>query len=86
MSSTEPTAKPRTRARKESDATKTSKKSKAPAKTPPRMVSSDERRSMIAEAAYLRAERRGFEGGDPVVDWLDSEREVDALLSRGGAA
>jgi Protein of unknown function (DUF2934) len=86
MSSTEPSAKPpRTRARKESD-TKTSKKPKAPAKTPPRMVSSDERRSMIAEAAYLRAERRGFQGGDPIADWLDSEREVDALLSRGGAA
>jgi hypothetical protein len=38
---------------------------------------------MIAEAAYLRAAARGFGGGDPVTDWLESEREVDALLSRG---
>ena len=37
---------------------------------------------MIAESAYLRAEARGFKGGDPVQDWLDSERDVDALLSR----
>ena len=37
---------------------------------------------MIAESAYRRAERRGFTGGDPVADWLESEREVDALLSR----
>jgi hypothetical protein len=45
-------------------------------------VSAEQRRSMIAEAAYLRAAARGFGGGDPVADWLDSEREVDALLSR----
>jgi hypothetical protein len=32
----------------------------------------------------LRAAARGFSGGDPVADWLDSEREVDALLSNGG--
>ena len=37
--------------------------------------------SMIAEAAYYRAERRGFEGGDPVQDWLAAEAEVDEQLS-----
>jgi hypothetical protein len=37
---------------------------------------------MIAETAYRRAERRGFQGGDPVADWLESEKEVDALLRR----
>jgi hypothetical protein len=37
---------------------------------------------MIADAAYRRAERRGFTGGDAVADWLDSEKEVDALLTR----
>ncbi|HLF12927.1 MAG TPA: DUF2934 domain-containing protein [Gammaproteobacteria bacterium] len=37
---------------------------------------------MIAEFAYLRAERRGFRAGDPIADWLESEKEVDALLSR----
>jgi Protein of unknown function (DUF2934) len=45
-------------------------------------VSAEQRRSMIAESAYRRAERRGFTGGDPVADWLDSEKEVDALLAR----
>lgn len=45
-------------------------------------VSADQRRQMIEETAYLRAEQRGFNGGDPVADWLLSEREVDELLSK----
>ena len=45
-------------------------------------VSSDQRRAMIAEAAYFRAEQRGFEGGDPISDWLLSEQEVDQILSQ----
>jgi hypothetical protein len=44
----------------------------------------DERRQRIAEAAYFRAERRGFAGGDPVADWIDAEHEVDAELRDGG--
>ena len=47
-----------------------------------REESFEQRRSMIAESAYRRAERRGFTAGDPVADWLDSEKEVDALLAR----
>jgi hypothetical protein len=35
---------------------------------------------MIAEAAYLRAERRGFSPGGEEEDWLAAEGEVDALL------
>ncbi|HTP94896.1 MAG TPA: DUF2934 domain-containing protein [Burkholderiales bacterium] len=38
------------------------------------------RRRMIEAAAYHRAEQRGFQGGDPVEDWLAAEAEVDALL------
>lgn len=34
----------------------------------------------IAEAAYIRAERRGFRG-DPIEDWLAAEAEVDAALA-----
>ncbi len=41
-------------------------------------LSADERRSLIAEAAYLRAERRGFANGDEVDDWLAAEAEIDA--------
>ena len=38
------------------------------------------RRTMIAEGAYLRAERRGFAPGHETEDWLAAEAEVDALL------
>lgn len=38
------------------------------------------REQMIAEAAYFRAERRGFEGGDPLADWLEAEAEITARL------
>lgn len=44
-------------------------------------LSPDARRQMIAEAAYLRAEQRGFVAGDPLDDWLAAEREVDLLLA-----
>ncbi len=58
---------------------------KTTAKAPrPTDVSENMRRSMIAQAAYLRAERRGFTGGDEVEDWLAAEAEVDALLKSGG--
>ena len=43
-------------------------------------VSDDQRRGMIAEAAYFHAERRGFAPGGAVEDWLAAEAEVDALL------
>jgi hypothetical protein len=45
-------------------------------------VSSGQREQMIAEAAYFRAERRGFRGGDTVRDWCEAEAEVDARLRR----
>lgn len=41
-----------------------------------------DRRARVAEAAYLRAERRGFRDGDPVADWIAAEHEVDAMLER----
>ena len=46
-------------------------------------VTPDARRSLIAESAYLRAERRGFEPGHENEDWLAAEQEVDALLTGG---
>ena len=39
------------------------------------------REQMIAEAAYFRAERRGFEPGNEVSDWLEAEGDVEHLLS-----
>jgi Protein of unknown function (DUF2934) len=44
-------------------------------------VSTETRQAMIAEAAYLRAEQRGFASGHEEEDWLLAERDVDALLS-----
>ena len=55
------------------------------AKAPPvpeSAISSQDRRRMIAEAAYFHAERRGFEGGDPDGDWYQAEREIDRLLAK----
>ena len=53
---------------------------------PPRiMVTEEARRAMIAEAAYLRAERRGFASGNEEEDWLAAEAEVDALLRAGSS-
>ena len=43
-------------------------------------ISDDVRRAMIAECAYLRAERRGFVSGQEEEDWLAAEAEVDRLL------
>jgi DUF2934 family protein len=45
------------------------------------VITADMRRGMIAEAAYLRAERRGFAPGHEDEDWLAAEAEVDRLLS-----
>lgn len=39
-----------------------------------------ERREMVARDAYLRAEQRGFNGGDLVEDWLEAEKEVNVML------
>ena len=65
---------------KRSRSTNRQPKAKPTTPTAPRTVSAAERHAMIAETAYLRAEARGFNGGDPLTDWLASEREVDALL------
>src|SRR5689334_17604456 len=49
---------------------------------PTPVLSSDQRRKMIAEAAYFRALARGLQGGDPVDDWLMAEAEIDRQLLR----
>lgn len=40
----------------------------------------EERYKMIAAAAYLRAEKRGFQGGNALEDWVAAEAEIDATL------
>ena len=51
----------------------------AAVETTRRSVSADERRRMIAEAAYYRAERLGGRV-DPTRNWLEAEAEIDARL------
>jgi len=49
-------------------------------------VTPEARRALIAEHAYRRAERRGFEPGHEDEDWLAAEVEVDGLLRAGQGA
>ena len=55
------------------------RKSKAPAAAP--TATPEERRAMIEEAAYYRAERRGFERGYELEDWLHAERDIERVLT-----
>lgn len=41
----------------------------------------ERRRAMIAEAAFYRAEQRGFEPGRELDDWCAAESEFDARLA-----
>lgn len=43
-----------------------------------------QRQRMIADAAYFRAERRGFAGGSELQDWIEAEAEIDRMLSNRG--
>jgi len=43
-------------------------------------LSPEQRYLAIAEAAYYKAESRGFQGGDPAQDWREAEAEIDAWI------
>lgn len=43
---------------------------------PAAAVGAQDTAAMIAEAAYYKAERRGFRPGNELYDWLEAEREV----------
>jgi hypothetical protein len=47
------------------------------------MIDPEYRRALIAEGAYLRAERRHFAPGYEVEDWLNAESEIDTRLTLG---
>lgn len=68
-----------TGAKKKTTTTRTKKKTtSSPMKVS--TVSSEIRMQMIQEAAYYRAERRGFSQGDALQDWVEAEREIDQLI------
>ncbi len=62
--------------------------SDAPQKASPKPVgeaqsgSAEPRQAAIAQAAYYKAEQRGFAPGHEMDDWLDAEREV--VSAEGG--
>lgn len=45
-------------------------------------AAAERRERMIREAAYYRAQRRGFAAGAAQSDWLEDEAEIDRLLAR----
>lgn len=47
---------------------------------------SESREARIAEAAYWRAERRGFTTGQELDDWLAAEKEIDEDIAATGRA
>jgi hypothetical protein len=44
-------------------------------------ASPEERYHMICTAAYFIAEKRGFEGGYEMNDWIAAEAQIDATLN-----
>lgn len=44
-------------------------------------ISAEERRAMIEQAAYFRAEKRGFAPGEALQDWLAAEAEIDGQFA-----
>ena len=45
-------------------------------------IEPEQRRLHIAEAAYFKAERRKFDPGHDLDDWLEAEAEIDAALTQ----
>lgn len=67
------TAKPRT-------TTTTATKTRSTRSVADFSITDEQRRRMIQEAAYFRAERRGFAPGDEIADWLAAEAEISGVL------
>ena len=74
---------------REKSLTTTTPRKPSSRKAPPRkqsvaavtpFVGPEYRAALIAEAAYFRAERRGFVPGHETEDWLAAEAEVDTRL------
>jgi Protein of unknown function (DUF2934) len=71
-----PTSSPARTARKS-----TTKKSPSATANVDVKIDAEKRHALIAEAAYLRAERRGFAPGHEVEDWVAAEAEIDLALT-----
>ena len=81
---------------REKSPTKTNLKKRPTRKSPAKVVTATttftqfvdprKRTALIAEAAYFRAEKRGFAPGHEREDWLAAEVEVDARLLKPKSA
>ena len=49
---------------------------------PPKKAVPEDRRNLIAKEAYFRAERRHFEPGHELEDWLAAESDVDRRMAQ----
>jgi len=49
-------------------------------------VSPEIRAQWIAEAAYFRAQQRGFAQGHALEDWVAAEKEIDSRVKAGKAS
>ena len=43
-------------------------------------ISAQERQNLVAQAAYFRAEKRGFAPGGELQDWVEAEAEMLRLI------
>jgi len=77
------TAKRKQSASKAASKKKPAAKKAAPRKRAQRKIVEKDRGELVAEAAYLIAQQRGFEGNYALDDWLQAEVEIDARLSCG---
>jgi len=69
-------AAPKAAAEKKTTAPRTASKPKAAKNN----VTPEQRYRMICDAAYFKAESRGFSAEHEVQDWLDAEAEINRLL------
>jgi hypothetical protein len=45
-------------------------------------VTAEEPHQLISQAAYFRAERRGYIPGSDLEDWLEAEAEIERILGK----
>jgi len=59
---------------------RTEGKKGSPAPQPGSALNVEERTRLVAQAAYFRAEKRGFAPGFELQDWVEAEAEVLRLI------
>jgi hypothetical protein len=63
--------------------TRTTASRAADGQAPIKQIDPEQRRHLITQGAYFRAEKRNFAPGFEIQDWLSAEAEVDSMLTLG---